>query len=260
MRNVCIETILAFLMAGLMFAGCAIVSGCQTALPEPATTDGLSKAESRLDGLTDERIAQISASATVARSTVGVYPDSDNKKVITGELDVILAMTGEPNKALLASAEERSLKAGQYLDEAYAQKVTEAEILNKRIYDANMNYEFEKAKKEAEYQAALKEKEIELKQKKLELEQERLDKQAERWNLAGGFLLLAGLGLALATPMKQLGVGLAGCGLFIASVPFVMNEPWFKYSIIIIFSTGLVFAGWYVIKSRVSKVDNETTK
>ena len=249
MRNVCVETVLAFLMAGVMFVGCGFVSGCKTALPDPATTDGLSKAESRLDGLTDERIQQISASATVARNTVGVYPDSDNKKVIEGELGVILAMTGEPNKALLDSAEERSLKTGQYLDEAYAQKVTEAETLNKRIYDANIYYEVEKAKKEAQYQAALKEKQIELEQKKLELEQERLDKQAERWNLAGGFLLLAGLGLALATPMKQLGIGLAGCGLFIASVPFVMNEPWFKFAIIIIFATGLVFGCFYIFRA-----------
>lgn len=258
MRNLCVETVLAFFTASIMFCSSAVFSGCNTFLPEPATSDGLSKAESKLDGLTDKRISLISVSASSAQELLGTYPDSHNKTIIGNELSIILAMTGEPNESELRIAEDRWTKTDDELNLLYENALVNAQNLKKQIDEANLNYEVEKAKKEAEYKSALKQKQIEIDQKKMELEQERLDKQAERWNMAGGFLLLVGIALALATPMKRIGLALIPCGLFIASVPFVMNEVWFKYSIIIIFVTGVVLGCLYIFKS-VKKDGNTPT-
>lgn len=269
----CIETRLAFLASGILFALSALV-GCKTSttvqIPEPATNQSLSGAENKLDNLTNNRISRVAAAVGVASETAENLPESNEKTVIKGELGVAKAMVGQPSPEDFAYAKKR---ASEYSQENYIKEVATSEALRKAINEANSKYEQEKAKKQAEYESKITAKELEIKARKQELEQERIARKQEleqerlhhnneRILLAGGAAIALGLLLSIFAPigkLKQLGMVLVGFGTVAAMVPFIVDEPWFKYaiggSVGFIVLSGIIS---FIISNRKNKVDNCT--
>ena len=264
--NVCPISVSAiFLGAVMIIAGC-LPSKTSGPLPEPATNTSLSGAESSLDRLTDKRISRVAASVVVAEVAVSKEePSKSDLAVAKSELLIARTMTGEPSKADLDYANARAEKLlASSPDDAkkiIAQGVLTAENLKKEIESANLRYEQEKAKKQAEFDAKLKEKEIEIRNRQMELEQERLAKQMERWTWAGIGLFTLGMLMTLLAPLpilKKAGIALVLTGVVCGSFPFIGNEPWFKYSIggLIGLTAIIVLIKTFLIKDK-CKVDSE---
>lgn len=241
-------------LIAIAFGVIMIVAGCQTKnsepLPEPATNASLSGAESNLDRLTDKRISRVAASVVVAEVAVSKNePTKSDLAVAKSELSIARAMTGEPTKADLdyanARAEKMLTSSPDDAKKIIAQGIITAENLKKEIESANNRYEQEKAKKQAEYEAKLKEKDAEIVARKMELEQERISKREERFTWAGIALMTFGVLIAFAVPStiaKKLGFGLTLAGVTIGVIPFIGNEPWFKWVVIGVVVT-VVIAG-----------------
>lgn len=261
MRYMSFEILSAFVVSALLFSISGVVSGCsQTVqIPEPATTQGLAGAETKLDQLTDKRISRVAAAVTVASEKADGLPDSNEKTVIKGELGVAKAMVGEPSPEDFAYAKKR---ASEYSQENYIKAVATSEALRKAINEANSKYEQEKAKKQAEYESKIAAKELEIKARKQELEQERIARSNERFLMAGGGAIALGILLSIFAPLgklKQLGLALIAFGTIATLVPFVADEPWFKYAIggtigLVVLS-GLIA---FIISNRKNKVDSCT--
>lgn len=257
----CIETRLAFIASGMLFMVSGML-GCKTApspLPEPAITQGLSGAETKLDELTEKRLSRVSAAVTVANEKAAGLPDSNEKTVIKGELGVAKAMVGEPTPEDFAYAKKR---ASEYSQENYITAVATSEALRKAITGANTKYEQEKAKKQAEYESKLAEKELEIKSRLQELEQQRIQSNNEKILMAGGVAIAFGILLSVFAPLskfKQLGVALIGFGTIATMIPFIADETWFKYAVggvvgLVVLS-GIIS---FIISNRKNKVDNCT--
>lgn len=198
---------------------CLALSGCcwwsdDAPLPEPATDHGLSGAESSLDHLTDKRDSRVASAVVTAR---GISTEDRVK----AELAVAEAMLPEPSKADLEYAKARAETAD---DKTYAQQVAVSRQLATAIVEANRRYEQEKARKQAEYAAALKEKEM-----ALAAEQEA--RQADKWTYAGIGLLTIGILAVFLSPMKLAGIGLAVTGLIVGAFPLLSKQPWFLPSL-----------------------------
>jgi len=257
----CIETRFAFIVSGMLFMVSAML-GCKTTsspLPEPAITQGLAGAETKLDQLTDRRISRVAAAVTVASEKANGLPDSNEKTVITGERGVAKAMVGEPTPEDFAYAKKR---ASEYSQENYIKAVATSEALRKAIDGANSKYEQEKAKKQAEYESKIAEKELEIKARKQELEQQRIQSNNEKILMAGGAAIVFGILLSVFAPLsklKQLGIALIAFGTIAAMIPFIADEPWFKYAIggavgVVVLS-GIIS---FIISNKKNKVDNCT--
>lgn len=222
-------------MASLFLNGCYTTKS--TPLPEPAVTQGLAGAETKLDTLTDTRISRTAASIVVARETAESLPQSPESSVVKGELDVAKSMVGEPTKPDLDYARARAslvMKADPNSKASYEKSVANAISLKQMISDANSKYETEKAKKQAEFESKLREKEIEISRQKMELEQASVAKMSERWGMIGTGMFAIGLILVALSPLaslKRLGFFFIAGGLVAGSVPFISNESWFKYAI-----------------------------
>lgn len=245
--KICPISLIAVALGAIM-----IVAGCQTKnngpLPEPATNESLSGAESSLDKLTDKRISRVAASVVVAE--IAVSKDDPNKSdlaVAKSELSIARAMTGEPTKADLdyanARAEKMLASSPDDAKKIIAQGIVTAENLKKEIEIANNRYEQEKAKKQAEYESKLKEKDAEIANRKMELEQERIAKREERFTWAGIGLMTLGILVTFAVPStiaKKLGIGLTLAGVTIGVIPFIGNEPWFKWVVIGVVASAVI--------------------
>ena len=258
MRYISFEVASAFVLSTVLFSLSAVVSGCSRTLsiPEPATTQGLAGAESRLDSLTDKRISQVAAAVTVANEKADGLPDGDEKTVIKGELGVAKAMVGEPTSEDFAYAKKR---ASEYSKEGYIKEVATSEALRKAINEANSKYEQEKAKKQAEYESKIASKELEIKARKQELEQERISRNNERFIIGGAVAIGLGILLSIFAPMvkfKQLGLSLIAFGTIATLVPFISDEPWFKYAIGgtvgLVVVSGLIS---FIISNKKNEVD-----
>lgn len=246
--NICPISITALSVGFVMiFAGCR-TSGSSDPIPEPATNASLSGAESNLDRLTDKRISRVAASVVVAEGAVSkTEPSKSDLAVAKSELSIARAMTGEPTKADLdyASARAEKMLASSPDDakKIIAQGIVTAENLKKEIETANNRYEQEKAKKQAEYEARLKEKDAEIASRKMELEQERIAKREERFTWAGIGLMTLGIIVAFAVPStiaKKVGIGLTLAGVTIGVIPFIGNEPWFKWVVIGVVASAVI--------------------
>jgi hypothetical protein len=243
MKNkVCPISLFAFVLGLLMvLTGCSILGGDKGSrpLPAPATNESLSGAESNLDKLTDKRMSRVAASVIVAESAVTkAEPSKADLAVAKSELKIARAMTGEPSSQDLAYAKERSNKistsADDLVEKILNENVARAESLKKEIDAANNKYEQEKIKKQAEFDAKLKEKEIEIKKRQMELEQERIAKDMQRWTMAGIGMFSIGILLSILAPLpvlKKLGMALTLAGIICGSFPIIGSEPWFKYAI-----------------------------
>jgi hypothetical protein len=239
-KKICPISLFAFIFGILLLlTGCVFGGSKSNPLPEPATTEGLSGAENKLDMLTDKRMSRVAASIVVAESAVTKNePNKADLAVAKSELKIARAMTGQPSKEDLAYAVDRSKKistgADELVEKILNENVARAEALKKEIDSANNKYEQEKIKKQAEFDAKLKEKEIEIKKRQMELEQERIAKDMQRWTMAGIAMFSVGLLLSILAPfpvLKKLGMALTLAGIVCGSFPLIGNEPWFKYAI-----------------------------
>ena len=197
------------------------LSGCWSSskkLPEPATDVGLSGAEANYDKISDKIDSRVAAAIIVAKD------NAKDEKTVTGELSVAQAMLDAPSPDDLAWAKARAEKGDEVF---YAEQVKQARQLAAAMIAASKNYEAEKARKQAEFDAALVAKDKEL--KALEL-----SKNNDRLMLAGGGLLLLGLSLMFFSPFakgKQFGGALLVLGTILGGIPFVSGEAWFKQAI-----------------------------
>lgn len=240
--KLCPTSLLAIAFGGVMiFAGCKNNSGL---MPEPATNQSLSGAENNLDRLTDKRMSRVAASVVVAETAVSKEePSKSDLAVAKTELKIARAMAGEPSRADLDYANARADKvlasSPEDAKKIISQGIIAAERLKVEIDSANTKYEQEKSKKQAEYEAKLKEKDAEITERKMELEQERISKREERFTLAGIALMTIGILIAFVVPSviaKKAGLGLTFAGLTIGIIPFIGNEPWFKWVVIAVVS------------------------
>lgn len=211
---------LAAILCSTLLAGCCWWSDAP--LPEPATDNGLAASESRLDHLTDKRDSRVAAAVATAREV-------SSESEVKSELEVALAMLPPATSADLAYAKERLAKGD---DKFYAEQVAVSRALAQAIIEANRKYETEKARKQAEYAAALKEKEL-----ALAAEQEA--RQSDKWTYAGIGLVTIGLLVAFLSPMKLAGAGIALSGIVVGSFPLLSKEPWFLPALV----GGLVISG-----------------
>ena len=213
-----------FLSGGLLFMRllavipCLLLAGCcwwgDDALPAPATDSGLSGAESKLDHLTDKRDSRVAAAVTVAKERA-------EDKVVGNELAVAQAMLPSPTSDDLAFARDRAARDD---DSFYANQVRLSRELAAALVKANADYEREKARKQAEYDARLKEKEM-----ALAAEQEA--RQSDKWTYAGIALVTIGLLGAFLSPMKRAAAGVAVSGLVVGAMPTLLRQEWFGYAI-----------------------------
>lgn len=230
-----IDAIKKFASRFILVASCMILAGCcwfdEAKLPEPGTNGSLSGAEASLDHLTDKRDSRVAAAVTVAREV-------SNQDAVKAELDVAQAMLPAPTPDDLKFAKDRSDKGD---DKLYAEQIAISRALAASIIEANKKYEAEKAKKQAEYEARLKEKEL-----ALAAEQEA--RQADKWTYAGIGLVTVGLLALFLSPAKLAGASLALAGLVAGAFPILSRKSWFLPSLI----GAVILAGLaaYAIKTR----------
>lgn len=240
-----------------------LLAGCFTAkktepLPEPATNNGLSAAEKELDKATDERLSKVSASIGISYVLAQNNPSSLNNNVLISELRLAKTLSGKSEEKDWVTVKKRVEAAlgGGDLAKLYEKEQAEAASLRNKLKDADARYEAEKAKKQAEYNAKLAEKEIEIKNRQMELEQERIAKTMERFTWAGIGMLSVGLLLTIISPsaiLKKVGMALTVSGMLVSSIPFIGNEPWFKYAAGGVFGLLILV---FIYKSFFPKVDN----
>ena len=205
---------LAAIICSTLLAGCCWWSDAP--LPEPATDHGLSGAESKLDHLTDKRDSRVASAVATAK-------ELSSETEVKSELDVALAMLPPATSADMAFAKERAAKGD---DKFYAEQVAVSRALAQAIIEANKKYETEKARKQAEYAAALKEKEL-----ALAAEQEA--RQSDKWTYAGIGLVTIGLLALFLSPMKLAGAGVAAAGLVVGAFPIISKSTWFIPSLVV---------------------------
>jgi hypothetical protein len=250
-------TVVGLLM--VVMSGCSMFSKKTEPLPEPATNNGLSNAEKELDAATAERLSKVSASIGISYVLAQNNTETLNNNVLISELRLAKTLSGKSEEKDWVTVKKRVEAAlgGGDLAKLYEKEQAEAASLRNKLKDADAKYEAEKAKKQAEYNAKLAEKEIEIRNRKMELEQERIAKTMERFTWAGIGMLSVGLLLTIISPMpilKKTGMALTVTGMVIGSVPFIGEEPWFKY---VAGGSGVLMAMVFMYKSFFSKVDNQ---
>lgn len=201
-------------MSRALAIACLALTGCfwwrGDKLPPPATDTGLAGAEASLDKLTDKRDSRVASAVVTAKGI-------STEDAVKAELEVAEAMLPAPAAADLAFAKDRAAKGD---DKFYAEQVAVSRQLAVAIVEANRRYEAEKARKQAEYESRLKEKEM-----ALAAEQEA--RQADKWTYAGIALTAIGLLAAFLTPMKLAGLGVAASGIVVGAFPLLSKQPWF---------------------------------
>ena len=241
----------------VVMSGCSMFSGKTEPLPEPATNNGLSNAEKELDAATAERLSKVSASIGISYVLAQNNPETLNNNILISELRLAKTLSGKSEEKDWVTVKKRveSALGGGDLAKLYEKEQAEAASLRNKLKDADAKYEAEKAKKQAEYNAKLAEKEIEIRNRKMELEQERMAKTMERFTWAGIAMLSVGLLLTIISPsaiLKRTGMALTVAGMLVSSIPFIGNEPWFKYAAGGVFGI-LIMA--FIYKSFFPKVD-----
>ena len=228
-------------------------------LPEKGTTDGLSVAEKELDAATDNRLSKIGASVIALED---LLEDVDGKEVNAAlwELEITKVLAGIPSAEDSKAAHARVSKfMGNSANEAYDAALKEVGALMKQIAEADKKYEFEKAKKQAEFDAKLAEREQEIARekelRKIESELAQKEKVSTIFTIVGAVLFVAGI--AFFPLSKYLGMSplwgavITGGGLVAGAVPFFVNHEWFIY-----ISGGAILIsciGGWVVLSRTNK-------
>ena len=220
------------LTALVLLTGCSLFDGKKELppLPEPATTNGLAGAEKDLDKATAERLSKAAAAVGMANVLVDKEPASKNQEVLKSEIKLAKTLVGKAEEADWQAAQKRAQAAlgGQPIADAYGKEQAEALALRVKLKEADAKYEAEKAKKQAEFEAKLQEREQALAQEKalrvLEAEEARKDK----FLYLGGLVCLAGVACFIFGP-KVIGLQLLGAGFALSSFPFIWGTPYFPY-------------------------------
>jgi len=233
-----------------------ILIGCKTtdelpSLPEPATNTGLSAAEKDLDKATAERLSKVSASVGMSYVLAQRNAETPNNLVLLSELKLaktLVGRAGEKDWILTKERVEAVLK-GTPIADAYKKEQEEAVALRLKLKEADEKYEMEKAKKQAEYQAKLTEREQALAQEK---ELRRIDAEEARKDkflYLGGLISVAGIAMFIFGS-KAMGLQLFAAGVAVASLPIVWNSPYFIYACGAFALLGLIAVARVVFKKK----------
>lgn len=207
-------------------------------LPEKATTDGLTLAERELDAATDIRLNKIGASVRTVTEVIG--EDTPAGRAAKWELEIAAGLTPEPPLADIKESERRlaAFKAGgEEADKVWEEARQFMVGLQKQIADADKKYEAEKAKKQAEFEAKLQQREQEIARerelRRVESELAQKEKVSTIFTIVGAVLFVGGIiffPLSKYLGMSPLwGLVIAGGGLVAGAVPFFVNHEWFIY-------------------------------
>jgi hypothetical protein len=163
----------------------------------------------------DKADNRVSAAVAVAKE------NSDKPAVVRAELGVASSYLPAPTDGDLAFARQRASKADQ-------KDYKDAEEYGKKLL-AKINTDWAKMEKdqsEAKRVSDLKDARI----KELQAEVERVKKEASAniWSLTGAGLVVVG-GLACAFASIRIGIPILLTGAFAASVPFIIDSPYFEY-------------------------------
>ena len=241
------------LVSVLVLAGCPTVPD-RVLIPEKATTEGLGLAEKELDAATDARLSKIAASVSALEA---LLEDVDGKEVNAAlwELEITKTLSGFPSVEDSKQAEARvSSFMGSDPNAAYEAAMKQVTVLLNQIREADKKYEAEKAKKQAEYLAGIEQKRAEKEAALATLAAEREERRNDWMFIGGAVLALVGVGLMFATTAKRLGAVLVCTGGVAFSIPYIVNEVWFKYAVGGTIGLIALSLAYYVYMSR-KKVD-----
>lgn len=205
------------------------LSGCTHSDPKQDGSpgdplDAIGKKQDKIDG----RVAAAVAVASEAN-------DAGKTKVVKAELGVASSYLPKPSESDVAFARQRAEKGD---DKQYEREVE---------YAKKINADLAKVWEEAEKQKRLNEektKNLEAKVKQLE------DEQEKNWYTMGAMACF-GVALVMALMQQFMRAGIAGMfGLFIASIPRLMNTQWFMpfvgLSVVVIIGSIV----WHVRSTR----------
>lgn len=245
-----------------LFTILAIV-GCKTTeelppLPEPATNNSLSSAEKDLDKATAERLSKVSASVGMSYVLAAKNPQSPINDVLISELKLAKTLVGKAEEKDWVTTKTRVEKVlgGTPIADAYKKEQEEAVALRIKLKEADEKYEAEKAKKQAEFNAKLKEREQALEQEK---ELRRIDAEEARKDkflYLGGLISVAGIAMFIFGS-KTMGLQLFASGVAVSSLPFVWDSPYFIYIVGAFALLGLIAVARVVFKKKTPPCEQE---
>ena len=247
-------TQLTVLFTALLLAGCSLFSKKQTEippLPEPATTAGLSAAEKDLDKATQDRLSKVAASVGISYILSQKPQDEQTNLVLQNELKLAKTLTGRAEEIDWALTRKRveAVLGGMPVADAYKKEQEEAAALKKKLSDADAKYEAEKAKKQAEFNAKLLEREQALAQEKALRAQEAEEARKDKFLYLGGFICLAGVGCIVFGP-KLIGLQLFAAGVAVSSIPTIWGSEYFVYVVGAFALLGLIAIARVVFRKK----------
>ena len=230
--------------------------GCKTTeslptLPEPATNNALTSAEKDLDKATAERLSKVSASVGMSYVLAAKNPQTPINDVLLSELKLAKTLTGKAEEKdwVTTKARVESVLGGTPIADAYKKEQEEAVALRVKLKEADEKYEVEKAKKQAEFNAKLKEREQALAQEK---ELRRIDAEEARKDkflYLGGLVSLAGIAMFIFGS-KAMGLQLFASGVAVSSLPFIWGTPYFIYIVGAFALLGLIAVARVVFRKK----------
>lgn len=236
-------TVFTGLLTILLLTGCPTTKQCEIPpLPEPATTSGLAGAEAELDKATADRLSKAAASVGASYLLAKNNPESQNNFVLLSELKLAKTLVGkaeEKDWVTVKARVESALKPDADLVKLYEKEVAEATALRVRLKEVDAKYEAEKAKKQAEFDAKLLEREQALKQEKELRRIEADEARRDKFVYAGGLLMAISV-LWFIFGNKVQGLQGIAAGFVIASVGYIWDSPYFKYAVGVLLLIGLV--------------------
>jgi hypothetical protein len=247
-----LSTLLTGLFTALILTGCIWGNKPELPpLPEPATNSGLAGAEKELDKATAERLSKVSASVGMSYVLAQKNPPTPNNDVLISELKLAKTLTGKAEEKdwQVTKARVESVLKGTPIADAYKKEQEEAVALRVKLKEADAKYEAEKAKKQAEYEAKLTEREQALAQEK---ELRRIDAEEARKDkflYLGGLISVAGIAMFIFGS-KSMGLQLFASGVAVASLPIVWNSPYFIYACGAFALLGLIAVARIVFKKK----------
>lgn len=247
-------TQLTVLFTALILTGCSLFSKKQEELPplpEPATNAGLSAAEKDLDKATQDRLSKVAASVGISYILSQREQTEQTNLVLQNELKLAKTLTGRADEIDWALTRKRveAVLGGMPVADAYKKEQEEAAALKKKLSDADAKYEAEKAKKQAEFNAKLLEREQALAQEKALRAQEAEEARKDKFLYLGGLVCLAGVGCIVFGP-KVIGLQLFGAGIAISSIPTVWGSPYFIYIVGAFSLFGLIAVARVVFRKK----------
>lgn len=217
----------------LLLLGCSTTEKKPlTPLPEPATTAGLTGAEKELDKATAERLSKVSASVGMSYVLAQKNPASLTNDVLLSELKLAKTLTGKAEEQDWVTVKKRVEAAlgGGDLSKLYEKEQAEASALRTKLKDADAKYEAEKAKKQAEFDAKLLEREQEIKREKELRALEKEEARKDKFMWLGGLICLAA-SLMFVFGSKKDAIEAFIAGVSIASIGQIWGSPYFPYAI-----------------------------